>query len=89
VPSDPSRLPLPPAHSKHANAQVTHRTYFIEVLHESEPYTSIDGQSSVAKFRLEAHLLDLVRSTPAALATPTRGDITRATAASRQHSAEA
>jgi len=40
--------------------EVTHRTYFIEVVHQMEPYPAIDGQNTVAKFRLEAHLIDKV-----------------------------
>jgi hypothetical protein len=38
--------------------ELTHRTYYIEIVHQMEPYPAIDGQNTVAKFRLEAHLLD-------------------------------
>ena len=46
--------------------EVTHRTYYIEVVHQMEPYPAIDGQDTVAKFRLEAHLIDKARMPPEA-----------------------
>jgi hypothetical protein len=44
--------------------ELTHRTYYIEVVHQMEPYSAIDGQNTVAKFRLEAHLIDKVVCLP-------------------------
>ena len=38
--------------------EITHRTYYVEVVHQMEPYPAVDGQNTVAKFRLEAHLID-------------------------------
>ena len=44
--------------------ELTHRTYYIEVVHQMEPYPAIDGQDTVAKFLIEAYLIDKARMPP-------------------------